>query len=606
MISNVQSTCPATDYAFSVLTGEQIACKYVRLACQRFINDLSRTDIWYDRAAAENFFTYCTFLKHYKGPMKGMPIELELWQKFVFGNIYGFKRKAIATEQDVEDWNDPDESNPRAYELQRLHPEGFDVGDLIKTNLWRFRFNYIEIPRKNGKTTIAAAGASYDCAYMESTGAEVYCLATKEDQAKILWNDVKAFINQDGSDLKEKFEILEGRNTVYARGSQRTSWVKPLGANSERLDGLNPFSAYCDELHEWPDRKLLDVIEDGFGARDNWHITEITTSGHNQQGICYTERKHGIDILEGRIINDDKFCIIYTVDDEDKENWMDERVWFKANPNLGKGKQLEYMRTKAAKAAEIPSELNTFLNKQLDIWTDVAEAWIKSETWKKCQVDTNPAILVGKKCTAACDLAKVSDLSAVAYLFPIQKGLELPHLIVKFYCPKANVKTRKERDKLPYDVWIREGWITETPGDTTDFKFIEHDVVQNAGTYDVSEIAFDRTFAGEIISNLMEEGMEVVDFGQGFLSMGPPTAEFERLLVSKQIAILNNPVLDWMSGNVVIVKDPAGNMKPDKARSPEKIDGIVAAIMAQGRQMAVKKPKKKTPYNERGLRSVSG
>lgn len=568
--------CPATDYATQVLEGKIATCKYVRLACKRFIEDLTRDDIWYDWEAAERFFTYCTFLKHYKGPLKGQPIELELWQKFYFGNVYGWKR----CEEKKGKW--------------------------IHTDIWRFHYNYLEVPRKNGKTTIAAAGASYDAAYMEDMGAEVYCLATKEDQAKILWGDVKAFIHQS-EELKQVFEVLEGRNTIYARESGRTSFVKPLGANSERLDGLNPFSAYCDELHEWPDRKLLDVIEDAFGARVNWHINQITTAGYNKQGICFQERKHLIDILEGRIVNDDKFGMIYTVDEEDRDRWMEEDVWYKSNPNLGTGKQIEYMRSKAQKADQIPTELNTFLNKQLDIWTDVLQAWLKWDTWKKCHRVFDGESMRGKKCFAAGDLGKVSDLSAVAYLFPPQKGLDDFHVLLDFYCPEANVRTRHERDKLPYQVWVKEGWIRETQGETTDFKFIEADIIARAEMFDLTEITFDRTFAGEIVNNLMEElGAErVTTFGQGFMSMGAPTSELERLLIKQAIFTEGNPVLDWMSSNVVVRTDPAGNLKPDKEASEEKIDGIVAVIMALGRFMANREPVKKSPYEGRGLRSLS-
>lgn len=556
-------------YAFSVLMGDTPACKYVKLACQRFLNDLHRDDIWFDVEAAQKFFTYVTFLKHYKGPLRGQPIELESWQKFFFGQLYGWK--------------------------QIINGE--------RTDLWRFHYAYLEVPRKNGKTTIAAAAASYDCEYMEDTGAEVYCLATKEDQAKILYNDIKAYIHQS-EDLKEVFEVLEGRNTIYSRKSGRTSFIKPLGSNSERLDGLNPFSAVCDELHEWPDRKLLDVIEDAFGARINWHILQITTSGYNKQGVCFTERKHGIDILEGRILKDDKLVIVYTVDDEDKDNWQDESVWYKANPNLGTGKQLAYMRSKAEKAAQIPSELTTFLNKQLDIWTDVLEAWLKWDTWTSCRREYDRSKLVGKKCIAAVDLAKVRDLSAVVYFFPTQPGLDVPHILADFYCPEESVKNRAEREKLPYDVWVREGWVKQTQGNTTDYAFIQADILANAEVFDVQEVAFDRHLAGEIINNLMDEGLTVTDFGMGFISMGGPTAELERLLVSKGIAHNGNPVLDWMSGNVVTRKDPAGNIKPDKEASSEKIDGIVALIMCIGRTMMTKEASKPSPYEKRGLRTV--
>jgi len=591
---------PALDYAFSVLSGEIPSCHYVRLACNRFMVDLSNPEFWYDEESAQQFYTYCTFLNHYKGPYAGLPLELDPWEKFVFGNIYGWMKVIPADPKDVRAWQEADPDD----KIRRDNPDGIEVGKPFRSNIWRFHFNYIEVPRKNGKTTVAAAGASYDCAYVEQMGAEVYCLATKEDQAKILWGDVKAFIHQS-EDLKEVFEILEGRNAVFARHSSRTSFVKPLGANSEKLDGLNPLSAYCDELHEWPDRKLLDVIEDAFGARNKWHIVQITTAGYNKQGICYQERKHAIDILEGRIKNDSKFAIIFTVDKGEEDHWKNEEVWYKANPSLGHGKRLDYMRAKAEKADQIPTELNTFLNKQLNIWTDAIQVWLRHSDWTSCQRKFNRQKLIGKKCYAGGDLARVSDLSAVAYVFPVQPGLEVPHVLVDFYCPETNVKTRKERDKLPYDVWVREGWIKQTPGNTTDFAFIKADIVKNAALFDIKEIAFDRTFGGEIINELMAEGMTVVDFGQGFFSMATPTAELERLVVTHGIAFNDNPVLTWMSANVVVRKDPAGNMKPDKEVSEEKIDGIVAILNALGRLMATREPEKKSPYLTRGMRTLS-
>lgn len=608
---------PALDYAFSVITGDIPACKYILLACKRFVADLNRVDLWYDVEAADRFYTFCTYLRHYKGPQKGQPIELELWQKFMFGQIYGFKRCFQATEDDLILW--AEESNPRGDRLRELHPDGFEVGDWIRGDNLRFHYNYLEVPRKNGKTTIAAAAAAYDCGFMEETGAEVYCLATKEDQAKILWNDVRAFI-KPSEDLKEAFDVMEGRNTVYAKHSNRTSFVKPLGANSERLDGLNPLSAVCDELHEWPDRKLLDVIEDAFGARINWHIIQITTAGYNRQGICYTERKHGIDILEGRIRNDDKLVLIYTVDEEDKlgpdgkvdltKCLTDETIWHKANPNLGTGKQLEYMRSKAQKASQIPSELNTFLNKQLNVWTDAEEAWLKWDIWKNCHRTYDRKLLLGKKCIVGGDIAKTDDLSAVCYWFPVQAGLDVPHVLVDFYCPKDNVATRAKRDKVPYDVWVRDKWIKETPGNTTDFKFILHDILAARLEFEIDYGCFDRTFGGELIQGLMEEGMEIVTAGQGYMSMGPATAELERLLLMKGIATNNNEVLDWCAANVIVTKDPTGQKKPDKSINPlMKIDGIVAMLNAVIGQLD--KSRKDPPkvgadkvYSKRGMRHL--
>ena len=251
----------ATKYAKGVVSGRVVACRHVRQACERHLKDLKRVGdpdfpYVYDVAAANKFFKFCSHIRHYKGPMKGQPLDLEPWQQFVFGSVYG--------------WKD------------------------LRGN-WRFTHIYIEIPRKNGKTTMAAAGAAYDAGFVEETGAEVYVVATKEDQAKLLYNDCAAYINRS-QDLQEVFHVLTGKTTIFVSDTARTSFIRPLGSDSNRHDGLNPIAVYTDELHAWPKRDLWDVMEDAFGARDNYHIVSITTAGHNKHGICYEERRHLIQI----------------------------------------------------------------------------------------------------------------------------------------------------------------------------------------------------------------------------------------------------------------------------------------------------------------------
>ncbi len=563
---------PAHAYAQSVVSGKRRECRFVRLACERHLKDLKRKDVWFDEEAASRFYRFCKLLKHYKGPERGKPIVLEQWQKFVFGCIYGWKRV--------------DANGGR-------------------TDLWRFNIVYIEIPRKNGKTTLAAAGASYDCALLEGMGAEVYCLATKEDQAQILLKDVCAYIAQSEA-LAETFEILKGTNTVYARGSSRTSFIKPLGSDSKRLDGLNPLSAYADELHAWPKRELWDVIEDAFGARTNWHMVAITTAGYNQQGICWQERSHLIDILESRVMADNKFGVIYTVDEDEEEDWKNPDNWFKANPNLGSGKQLDYMHHKALKAEQIPSELNTFLNKQLNIWTDAAEAWIKIEDWKNATVVFDKNSLRGKRCRAGLDLAEVNDLAACAYVFPIQTGLDKVHILVDFYMPDEALRDKGEKDGVSYLDWVKGKWITATPGNVTNFAFIVADVLKNAALFKLEGVAFDPYKSLQTVTALRDEGIECWEHRQGFLSMGPPTAEFERLLVSNQLAHNGNPVMEWCVSNTIIVKDPAGLKKPDKSQAEKmkkRIDGVVAAIMGLGANNMLDKVEK-SPYEKRNMRAL--
>lgn len=568
---SLQKYDAATDYAVRV-TGNMTRAlripsnRYVRLACERHLSDLGRKDVWFDDAAARRFFRYCLKLQHYKGPMRGKPLKLELWQMFIFGCIYGWKR----------------------------------IIDGKRTNLWRFNTIYIEVPRKNGKTTIAAAGASYDCGFMESTGAEVYCLATKEDQAKLLHNDVSAYVNASEA-LQQSFEILKGNNHIYARNSNRTSFIRPLGSDSDKQDGLNPLAAYCDELHAWPKRDLWDVMEEAFGARQNWHMPAITTAGNRRTGICWDQRDHLINILEGRIVADSKFGIIYTVDDDQKENWQDERNWHIANPNLGTGKELEYMRTRALTAAQIPTSLNSFLNKQLDIWTDVAEAWLKVDDWNACFADFGWDDMKGADCVGGIDLARVNDLSAVSYVFPKTSG-RLQRVLCDFYMPAVGIKEKSIRDGVDYELWAKQGWIKLTPGKTTDFEFIRKDINQRAGQCIILRFAYDRHFAGELVTNLTSDGFIMSEFGMGFISMGTPTAEVERLTVERLHEHNGNPILGWNAANTVVTKDPTGAMKPDKLLSNKRIDGIVATIMAEGRILNPGEQEDKNPYESRGMR----
>jgi phage terminase large subunit-like protein len=552
-----------TAYAQAVLSGDVPACKWVRLACQRHIDDLKREDVWFDTAAAERFFRYCGQLQHYKGPERGKPIVLEPWQKFFFGCVYGWKR----------------------------------VHNGKRTDLWRFNYFYLEVPRKNGKTTLCAAGASYDCGFLENTGAEVYCLATKEDQAKLLYNDVAAFISQSEG-LSETFEILKGKNTIFAVDSARTSFIKPLGSDSQRLDGLNPFSAYCDELHAWPKRELWDVMDDAFGARTNWHMGAITTAGHNRQGICYEQRQHLIRVLKKEDIADNVFGVIYTVEHEQEDNWDQPKNWYIANPNLGTGKELSYMQSKATGAKQMPSSLNTFKNKQLNIWTDVAEAWLQMDTWDKRRVPYTWESMARKRCVAGMDLARVNDLSAVAYVFPKQPGVEKVRYLVDFYLPDQDLQLKSERDGVDYRLWKQQGWLKTTPGNTTDFSFIHHDIVKRCTQVVVDEIAYDRHFAGELVNTLQNEGLPLVEIGMGFISMAAPTAEFERLAVSGEVEHDGNPILTWNCSNTVIRRDPVGNMKPDKELSQKRIDGVVACIMGLARLF--ENTNKPSVYESRG------
>mgnify|MGYP001165057714 CR=1 FL=1 len=553
-----------TAYAESVLSGDIKANRYVQLACQRHINDLKKE--WkyrFDIAEADKFFRFCKYLKHYKGEKVGQCFDLEPWQKFVYGSLYG--------------WVDL---------------EGH----------WRYKTAYIEIPRKNGKTTMAGAGACYDSAIASKSGAEVYCVATKEDQAKLLYNDCVAYVKQS-EELKNIFQVLGGSNIMYVKGTNRTSFVKPLGSDSKRLDGLNPLAVYADELHAWVKRDLWDVFEDAFGARRNYHIIAITTAGHNRTSVCWDERQHLIRILEGQIELDNKFGIIYTLDKECEDDWQNPEMWQIANPNLGVGKEYEYMRDQVTRVKQMPSKLNSFLNKQLNIWTDVAQAWINTDDWNNCANDIDEETLKGKYCYGGMDLARVNDMSACAYFFPKQEGLNKSTLLVDFFIPNHNIREKVETDRVPYDLWAKEHNLILTEGKTTDWDFIKQLVVQRHNQFIVKDFGYDRHLAGELVQSLERENIECTGFGMGYYSMSAPTAELERLIIANEIQHTGCPILAWNISNTIVVQDPAGNMKPDKSKSIEKIDGTVASIIAIGIYLN-KKEEKINPYKNRGMRML--
>lgn len=536
-----------TQYARDVVAGKYDVCGYVRKACERHLRDLERTDgrVWFDVAAAERFFRFCrAYLRHYKGEFAGRPIELLPWQMFAFGSVYGWKR-VIGGE---------------------------------KTDTLRFNYAYLEVPRKQGKTTLAAAVAAYDCIALEKSGAEIYVAATKEEQAQLLCNDVGAYI-QGSPDLAEELEVVSGKKTIFSRQT-RTSFIRPLGSNSKRQDGFNPFAIICDELHAWPGRELWDVLTGSFGARKNWHVIAITTSGSNKTGICMSERQHLIGILDGTFQEDNKFGVIYTLDPGEEEDWKNPRMWAKANPSLGAGKDRDVFEGMARKAMQEPSALTEFLQKQLNVWTDASDAWLSMDAWRACEGPASHADLAGKKCWGGMDLARVNDLSAVAYWFPRQPGLSVPRLVVDFWIPEADLSRREDMDKVPFRAWVRSGIMNGTPGRTTDFEWIRDGINRRRETWQVQEMAYDRHFAGELVQALHKDGLAMKPHGQGFLSMSAPSSEFERLVIAGGFRHDGNACLAWNAGNCVITRDPAGNIKPDKSESSNRIDGIVAAIMA--------------------------
>jgi len=541
----------AERYVDEVLSGKQVACRWVRLACERHRNDLERgreRGIYFDVNAARVAIAFFSVLRHWKGEWGGRPIQLEPAQQFWIASLFGWKRT---------------------------------------DGTRRFRTGYLEVGRKNAKTT-TAAGIGLFLAFVEGEpGAEVYSAATKRDQAKIVFNDAKQMVKASPQ-LKQI--ITPFANNLHALGSG--SKFEPLSSDYNSLDGLNVHAAIADELHAWPDPALWGVIKTGTGARKQPLMLAITTAGVNQEGICYSQREYLTRILRGIIEDDGFWGLIYTIDTkkdwpdlEQDDDWQDEANWVKANPLLGVSKKLSTMRQDALEAAAKPLELNQFLRWHLNVWTQAVTRWINPIRWAACGAGAiDEEDLAGARCYAGLDLSSVNDLSALVLVFPPDED-ELYRVVCRFWLPAENMVERVRRDQVPYDVWARLGFIKLTPGNVIDYSFIEAEIKTVADRFELVEIGFDRWGSTQMMQNLQAMGGDewVVPIGQGFASMSPPMKELERLYLDGKLAHGNNPVLNWMADNLVAVADPAGNIKPDKAKSRERIDGMVALIMGVDR-----------------------
>ncbi len=535
-------------------------------------------EAWAKSTATEEFYfdereatIACEFfppyLRHTKGEWAGKPFVLEDWQKSIIRATFGWRRNSDGSR--------------------------------------RFRIVYIIVPRKNGKTQLAAGIALYLTFCDGEAGAEVYSVANDKEQAAICFNEAarmrKALPAMLERTLANKFSVFN---------IKKAQSYKVLSSDYGNKDGLNASGIIYDEFHAFKDRMLFDVMHTSTGSRRQPLEVIITTAGIDKHSVCYEQHKHAISVRDGILPDHEFLPVIFAADAED--DFTLEATWRKANPNLGKSIKLEYMQKEAAKAKQVPAYENAFKRLHLNIWTEQEKRWLPMTTWDRCGIDaknyadvvatirTMEESLKGRRCYAGLDLARVQDLSSLCLVFPPEETGEKWKFIWRFWCPKDNIAVRSRRDRVPYEVWERFGFIAPTPGSTTDFDFITAEILDLATDYDIKEIPYDRIFAGEIVNKLMGEGLTMVPFGQGFLSMASPTAEFERLVISEQIDHGGNPIARWNASNVTVSTDPAGNMKPDKQRSTERIDGIVAAIMGVGRASVHTDKEVKSIYETRG------
>lgn len=545
----------AAQYARDVMTGRQVVGKLTRLAVARNCRDLEEgphRGLVFDETAAGRALAFFGFLRHSKGELSGQPIELEPWQCWIVATVFGWQ------------WED--------------------------TGRRRFRTIYEEIARKNGKTTQLAGLGCYGLTKDNEGGPEIYSAATKRDQARLMFDEASRMVQQSRA-LRRRVDAQRHRLVCSA------NWGKfePLSSDAQSLDGLNPHFSLVDELHAHKTSEVWDVLKSALGARPQPLIWAITTAGFDKDGICYEVRDYAIKVLEGLIEDDAFFGVIYTLDEGD--DWRDERNWVKANPNLHVSVDLEYLREQARQAAVMPRALTNFLTKHLNIWVSAESLWANVEAWKACAADYGIEDLEAAEAVyCGLDLSSVSDITALALVAMMPDGSW--RTWCRSYLPADAVTERTRKALVPYEHWAREGWLQLTDGNVCDYNWIKADLAQLMDRLPVQEIAFDRWNSSQLVNDLMEEGAPMVAFGQGFASMNAPMKELERRYLAGEIEHPNDPVLNWAMSNVVVRNDPAGNIKPAKDRSSEKIDPVVALIMAVGRAMVAEG---ESIYNSRGL-----
>ena len=534
-----------------VISGRLNIGTYARLAVERHLKDLENSswEYCYSEAMANRAYGFISALRHTKGEFAGQRFNIQPFQEFFIKVLFGWQRK--------------------------------DGGR-------RFRKAYLEIARKNGKTELAAAIAVYCFLCDNETGAEVYTAATTRDQARIAFETSKVFLKQLKTDSKT-FNKLVNVLKYNCNVPNTNSKMESVSADADTLDGLNPHCAIIDEYHAHKTSDVLEVMETGMGSRTQPLLLITTTAGFNRESPCYQFRKVMVDILEGRKIDNSVFPLLFCLDEGD--DWQDKKNWTKSNPNLGVTPYISYMDDQYQKALnEGAAKQIQFMTKNLNVWTTTSSVWISNSYIEQTRLFISDEQLINKKCFAGLDLASTRDIAALVLCFPIQAGLDKPHIKSYFFCPEDNVRERSLSDGVPYVQWAQDGHLIMTEGNVTDYDFIKSKVIELTNKFKIECIAFDRWNASQLVIQLTNDGANMKPFGQGFISMSAPTKEVEKLFLSNEITHDANPVMEWMLTNVMLRFDPAGNIKIDKAKSTEKVDGPVAMVMAYAQIMVEDRP----------------
>ena len=511
----------------------------------------------YDKKKADRAVTFIENLCHTKGKWAGTPFWLLPWQEQLIRDIFGI-----------------------------VKPDGNR----------QFRTAFVEICKKVGKSELAAAIALYLLFADNEPSAEVYGAAADRQQASIVFDVAKQMVEMSPA-LMKRSKLMGATKRIVNYGNG--GYYQVLSAEVGGKHGFSVSGLVFDEIHTQPNRQLYDVLTKGSSdARQNPLHFIITTAGNDRHSIAYELHTKAVDILEGRRVDPTFYPVVYGLKDD--EDWEDEANWYKVNPSLGYTVDVERLRDAYREAKQNPADEITFKWLRCNMWVSSTVAWIPDAIYMRGNEPINMASLEGRDCYAGLDLSSTGDITALVLIFPPRDEDEKFVLLPYFWIPEETIPRRVKANSVPYDIWEKQGYIMSTEGNVIHYDFIEKFIMDLSEKYHILEIAVDRWNATHVIQNLEDNGLTMVPFGQGFASMSAPTKEFYRLLMEGKIIHGGHPVMRWMAGNVVVDTDPAGNIKVTKAKSKEKIDGIVAAIMALDRAVR-HEGESRSVYDTRGI-----
>ena len=545
---------PATDYARKVVDGEIVAGRLVRLACARHLTDLEHgaaRGLRFDVKRAEKAIKFFGFLRLAEGEHAGKPFTLQPWQQFIVGSLFGW-----------------------------LGADGYR----------RFRKAYVEGAKGCGKSPLAAGVALLGLVADGEAAAEVYAAAVTRDQAGILWTDAKRMV--------EASPALARRITVNAHNLAdlaTSSFFRPISSEGRTLDGKRVHMALIDEVHEHPTPIVVEKMQAGTKGRRQPLIFEITNSGYDRRSVCWQHHEYSEKVLTGVIEDDGWFSYVCGLDEGD--DYRDEACWPKANPNLDVSVTRKYLREQVREAQGMPSKENIVKRLNFCVWTENAVRWFALQTWDAGRRVIDWSDYRGRLCYGGLDLSSTMDVTALALLFPNDDGSI--DVLCRFWVPEATVEERVRKNDVFYGLWRDRGLLRVTPGNVVDYDFIREEIRALRDQYQIKEVGYDPWNATGLIVDLLADGLDLVEVRQGYGSLSAPSKEFEKLVQGAKLHHDGDPVLRWMASNVATESDAAGNIKPSKDRSVEKIDGISAIVTALARLIV--HGEERSVYEERGI-----